>query len=325
VHETTTGDRGRHAPQAVDKSEPFQAYLDVPVAGGAMTVAQAGPPTEPGGLVVLGLHGMTGTHMIYRTVARALCNGARPVSLLVPDMRGRGRSADLPEPYGIAAHVADLIAVLDHVGAGRAVVVGHSMGCNVAARLAADHPDRVAAVVLLDGGLPILPEHVIDEDEEDEDEGELHGLLDRFEATFATVEQYLEYWRGHPGLRGTWDEDVHAFVLHDFVVDEDGVRCAAKLKAVRDDVTDVMCDGRTWTSVTRVRAPVRLMRAERGLYDDEPLIPLPELEEFLQHNPHVSAEIVPDVNHFTLVIGGGDGPRRVAATVAELALADRPG
>jgi pimeloyl-ACP methyl ester carboxylesterase len=244
--------------------------------------------------------------------------------LLAPDLRGRGRSAGLPEPYGIAAHVADLIAVLDHVGADRAVVVGHSMGCSIAARFGADHPDRTAAVVLLDGGLPLLPENVVPDDEE-EDEGEAHGLLDRFEATYATVEEYLAYWRNHPALKTAWDDDINAFVHCDFVEDEDGVRCVAKLQAVRTDVTDLMFDGLTWTSVTRVRAPVRLMRSPRGLYDDDPLIPLAELDEFLQDHPHVSVEMVPDVNHFTMLIGGGHGPRLVAATLAELALGDLPG
>jgi hypothetical protein len=58
-------------------------------------------------------------------------------------------------------------------------------------------------------------------------------------------------------------------VRRDFVEGPDGVRCAAKLESVRTDVTDLMTDGVTWRSVERVRAPVRLMRAERGMFDDE--------------------------------------------------------
>jgi lipase len=323
VPQTTTRHGSSHSPGPLGKSEPFQTYFDVPVAGGALNVARAGPPPEAGRPVVLCLHGMTGTHMVYRTVARELCSNARPICLLAPDLRGRGRSAQLPEPYGIAVHVADLIAVLDHAGADRAILVGHSMGCNIAARFAADHPERTAAVVLLDGGLPLLPENVVSEDEEEE--GESHGLLDRFDSTFATVDEYLAYWRNHPGLKSAWDEDILAFVRRDFVEAEDGVRCIANLKAVRTDVEDLMFDAVTWTSVTRVRAPVRLMRAERGLYDDDPFIPLLALDEFLQDHPNVSAEMVPDVNHFTMVIGGGHGPRRVAATLAELAAGKLPG
>jgi pimeloyl-ACP methyl ester carboxylesterase len=256
--------------------------------------------------------------MVYRTVARLLAGASPSLCLLAPDLRGRGASAVLPGPYGMAAHVDDLLAVLDHTGAGRAVVVGHSMGCNVAVRFAADHPERTAAVVLLDGGLPLLPDDVMSEDDEEDD---MRALLTRFEARYATADEYLAYWRNHPALKNAWHEDIEAFVRRDFVEDASGVRCAAKLEAVRTDVTDLMLDGRTWTAVKRVRAPVRVLRAERGLYDDDPLIPVRPLEAFLRDQPQVSAEMVPDVNHFTLLIGGGDGPHRVAATLAGVAAA----
>jgi lipase len=316
--QTLTGHSGLHSAEALQKkSEPFQTYFEVAVAGGTLHVARSGPPPAPGRTVVLGLHGMSGSHMVYRSLARELSGHAPPMCMLAPDLRGRGGSAQLPEPYGIAVHVADLIAVLDHAGADRAIVVGHSMGCNIAVRFAADHPERVSAVVLLDGGLPLFSEQIVTDDEEEEP----HGLFDRFEATFATVDEYVGYWRNHPALKSAWDEDIQAFVRCDYVEDEDGVRCVVNQEAVRADVSDLMFDRLTWTSVTRVRAPVRLMRAERGLYDDDPLIPLAELDEFLRDQPHVSVELVPDVNHFTTLIGGGHGPRRVAATLAELARA----
>jgi lipase len=321
VPQMTRG-HGGHSPETRDMSEPFRSYFEVPVAGGALTVARAGAPPEAGGTVVVVLHGMTGTHMVYRTVARELCSGAQPICLVAPDLRGRGRSAHLPQPHGMAAHVDDLIALLDHVGADRAILVGHSMGCNIAVRFAADHPERTAAVVLLDGGLPLVSEEMVWAD--DTDENEPPGIFDRFDLTFATVDEYLAYWRKHPALKSAWDEDIDAFVHCDFVVHEDGVRCIANVKAVLTDVNDLLFDGLTWKAVMRVRAPVRLMRAERGLYDDDPLIPLQELDEFLRDQPHVSVEMVPDVNHFTMVIGGGHGPRRVAATLAELAAVELP-
>jgi pimeloyl-ACP methyl ester carboxylesterase len=322
VLQTTAGPDARHSAAALQKSEPFQTYFDVPVAGGALTVARSGPPPEAGQTVVLGLHGMTSCHMVYRTIARELRNDARPVCMLAPDLRGRGRSAHLPEPYGIAVHLADLIAVLDHAGADRAIVVGHSMGSNIAARFAADHPERTAAVVLIDSGLPFISE---DAGSDDAEEGEPHGLLYRLESTFATIDEYLAYWHDHPALKGAWDEDIEAYVHCDYVEDQDGVRCVVKVKAVFEDIGDLTFDRVTRTAVTRVRAPVRLMRAERGLFDDDPLIPLPQLEEFLRDNPHVSVEMVPDVNHYTIVMGSGHGPRRIAATLAELAAGSLPG
>jgi pimeloyl-ACP methyl ester carboxylesterase len=308
------------------KSDPFQTYFDVPVAGGALTVAHAGSPPESSRAVVLALHGMTSCHMAYRTLARELCSNAPSICLLAPDLRGRGRNADLPEPYGIAVHLDDLLAVLDHADAERAIVVGHSMGCSVAARFAADHPERVAALVLLDGGVPLLSEDVLSEDvlSDSADGDEPRGMVDRLETTFGTVEEYLAYWQNHPSLKAAWDEDIDAFVRSDFVECEDGVRCVHNLNAILTDLANVTFDGLTRTSVLRARAPVRLVRAERGLLDDDPFIPLSQLDEFLQQHPHVSVEMVPDVNHYTLLMGGGHGARRVAGTVAELAVEHLP-
>jgi lipase len=314
VPKTTAAESGRRTTGAPPKSEPFQAYFEVPVAGGAMLVARAGPPPSEAHGVALVLHGMSGTHMAYRTLAREVCGGARPMCVLAPDMRGRGASAELPEPYGIAAHVADLLAVLDHAGVDRAIVVGHSMGCNIAARFAADHPERTSAVVLLDGGLPLRTDFDMSDSPE-----EPHGLFDRFDMTFASAEEGLVYWRGHPALKDVWDEDIETFARRDFVEDEHGAHSVMKPKAALTDIRDVMLDGRTWEAITHVSMPVRLMRAERGMYDDGPLIELSALDAFLRDNPHVTAELVPDVNHFTLMMGGGHGPHRVAAALFELA------
>jgi pimeloyl-ACP methyl ester carboxylesterase len=82
--------------------------------------------------------------------------------------RGHGRSA-LPVDTAridIAAHAADLLSVRQHVGDPPAVLVGHSMGCQVALEAYHRHPERVRGLVLICGsfgkvtatfrGVPIL-------------------------------------------------------------------------------------------------------------------------------------------------------------------------
>ena len=298
------------------KGDPFRTRIQVPVAGGELTVALAGPPPEPGRPVVLALHSMSTSHVAYRSIVRELSRTAPQVCVIAPDMRGRGRSAKLPAPFGIAQHIADLVAVLDHVGAERAILAGWSMGCSFAARFALDYPERIAAIVLFDGGLPTVTERELPDPDPDDEEPP--GLFDRFELNCATVEEYLQYWRNHPALEKFWDEDIEAFVNSDYVQDENGVRCVGNLEALLTDVRDLIFDGRTLHSVAEAGVPVRLMRAERGMYDDDPLMPQSELDQFLRDNPHVCVETIPDVNHFTIVLGGGHAPRRVAATLAEL-------
>ena len=94
----------------------FRTELAVPVSGGRLTVAIAGPDSAQAS-VVLGVHGITGSHRSLAAVARHLA--AREITFVVPDLRGRGASAGLPEPYGLDIHVKDLVAVLDHCGASR--------------------------------------------------------------------------------------------------------------------------------------------------------------------------------------------------------------
>src|SRR5215212_12048200 len=48
--------------------------------------------------VAVAVHGMTASAMAWSVVARAL---PREWTLVAPDLRGRGRSADLPGPYGL--------------------------------------------------------------------------------------------------------------------------------------------------------------------------------------------------------------------------------
>jgi pimeloyl-ACP methyl ester carboxylesterase len=62
---------------------------------------------------------------------------AGPYELLVPDLRGAGRSAAPPGPYAVGELAADVQAVLEDHGARRAHVVGRGLGGMVALELAA--------------------------------------------------------------------------------------------------------------------------------------------------------------------------------------------
>jgi pimeloyl-ACP methyl ester carboxylesterase len=73
--------------------------------------------------------------------------------------RGLGGSTRLveTEPTSVAAQAEDAIGLLDHLGVDRAHVAGHSWGGAIALELAAQHPTRVASLVLLEPALPMTP------------------------------------------------------------------------------------------------------------------------------------------------------------------------
>jgi pimeloyl-ACP methyl ester carboxylesterase len=64
--------------------------------------------------------------------------------------RGHGRSDTPPDGYTVRGFADDLGRALDALEAPRAVLVAHSVAGVVVTRFAADHPERVAAVVYLD-------------------------------------------------------------------------------------------------------------------------------------------------------------------------------
>jgi lipase len=301
-------------PAVASLSDPFDDQFGVEVAGGSLHVGRAGPPPDEAAGVVLAVHGVTASMMTWRTVARKLAAHSN-ASLLAPDLRGRGRSATLPGPYGIEEHVNDLLAVLDHVGAQRAVLVGHSMGAYVAARLAVEHPDRAAALVLLDAGLP-LPSP---DDPEEMLRTAVGNAIMRLGITFPSASAYVSAWRSHPAFLHSWSEDVEAYVRYDLVEDGNAVRCVASPAAVRADSAEMVLDDATRRALDRVRPMdrVHVLRAERGLFDDDddPLIALADLRAFAAEHPEARVDAVPHVNHYTLLMGDSPGPDKVVAAI----------
>jgi pimeloyl-ACP methyl ester carboxylesterase len=102
----------------------------------------------PGGAPPLVLvHGVGCDHSFMAPQFDAFAGAHRVVAV---DLRGHGRSDKPQQDYTIPAFADDLAWVLRELGLERTVVVGHSMGGAVALELAAERPDLLAGVVLLD-------------------------------------------------------------------------------------------------------------------------------------------------------------------------------
>jgi pimeloyl-ACP methyl ester carboxylesterase len=90
---------------------------------------------------------------------------ARRHVVIAPDLPGFGWSSAPDRILDVPELAAALVATLDAAGIGRAVLVGSSLGGHVAARVAADHPDRVLGLVLagplVDPAEPSLAGHVL--------------------------------------------------------------------------------------------------------------------------------------------------------------------
>jgi lipase len=300
----------------VRADEPLEMRLAVPVAGGELAVTRTGVAPEDADTVVLAIHGVSSSHMIWRPTVREL-SARVGACVLAPDLRGRGRSAALPAPYGFDAHVADLLATLDEAGVEKAVLAGHSLGAYLATSLAAAHPDRISGVVLVDGGLAVPS--TFEDDADELVDAMVDAALDYAGRTYASADEYVDAWRAHPAFAGAWNDDVEAYVRYELAGEPGAMRRALSEAAVRADVVDLVVDEAARAAVDRVRAPLSLFTAPRGLRNDFALLPSLLVDAFAATHPRAHVERIPDTNHYTVLLGPGDGPSRVAAAIAATA------
>lgn len=103
---------------------------------------------EGGGLPVVFLHSLAGNGGQWALQLDHLRRHRRAVAL---DLRGHGESDPADDgDYTIAGMTHDVTAVVDQLGVRRFVLAGHSLGALVAIEYASRHPDRVAALLLVD-------------------------------------------------------------------------------------------------------------------------------------------------------------------------------
>jgi pimeloyl-ACP methyl ester carboxylesterase len=99
------------------------------------------------------LHGLVMPRRMHQPLARALA--AEGLHVVTLDLLGHGRSDRPADPlvYSMTAFAHQVVALLDHLGADRAVIGGTSLGANVSLEVAAEAPDRVKGLVI---EMPVL-------------------------------------------------------------------------------------------------------------------------------------------------------------------------
>ncbi|WP_166355620.1 alpha/beta fold hydrolase [Phytoactinopolyspora limicola] len=267
----------------------------VPVDGGdlaALTwaVPQSVRPTPGDGLPVLAVHGITANAAAFGRLAAELAGRRR---LIAPDLRGRARSAHLPGPFGLARHVGDLIAILDHLEIGRVILVGHSMGAFVAGLTAVRHPERVGGVVLVDGGLALPVPEGTDIDTV------LGPAMARLGMTFAGVDAYREFWQAHPAFVNRWNEFTDAYVQRDLTGEPPTLRSACVEAAIRADGADVLRSTEALSAAHQLTRPARLLWASRGLMNESP--GLYTAERLADLNAAMPARELAGENHYSIL------------------------
>lgn len=271
---------------------------DVPVRGGTMRVGiwepESGAADAP---TVLAVHGITSSHIAWPLLAAAMPD----VRVVAPDLRGRGGSRDLPAPYGMPSHADDVEAVLEHLGIDRVVAVGHSMGAFVSLVLADRHPDRVSAMVLVDGGMPLLPPPGVEPAQLSA--AILGPAAQRLAMTFPDLETYRAFWSDHPAIGKEWTDLTTAYVDYDLVDTGSGLVPATRVEALEEDIRELVDGDSLLTALEHLRHPTSWLIAPRGLMDEvPPLYPQAARDHWTTQHPDIVVADVEDVNHYTIVM-----------------------
>ncbi|WP_067225985.1 alpha/beta hydrolase [Streptomyces sp. NBRC 109706] len=266
----------------------------VQVAGGPLAVTHW--PGEPSAEPVIALHGITANGLFLAPLAQELAG----TPIHAPDLRGRGASRDLPGPYGLAAHVADVVALADTLDR-RPVLLGHSMGAFIGALAAADHPERFSRLVLVDGGLgfPSPPGTDVDAVLE----AVIGPAMRRLSMTFPDRESYHAFFRDHPALADHWGPELRAYFDRDLVGTPPELRSSCSVDAVRLDGADVLTGPETLAAIHRLALPTTLLWAERGLLNQpEALYDEARIEAAGLDRKLITVAGVPDTNHYSILL-----------------------
>lgn len=131
---------------ALAQHEPVVALA--PVDGGRIEYVVSGP--EDGEPLLL-IHGGSLATALMRVQEQPALSGYRTIRV---HARGYAGSSDLPAHPSMPEAAADMRGLLDALDVERAHVAGHSLGAAISMQLAADAPERVASLVLIDAFPP---------------------------------------------------------------------------------------------------------------------------------------------------------------------------
>lgn len=255
------------------------------------------------GTPLLLLHGLTANRHSFDGLLRAgLADGLRVIRV---DLRGRGQSDKPDGPYTQAAHAADILGVLDALGLADAVFVGHSFGGFLSLYMAANHPQRVQKLVVIDAALEAAHPSTLEK---------IKPSLDRLGVVLPSLEAYLTAIKQSPYYAdGFWDADLEAYYRADVEALPDGsVRPRSKPAHIGAAVAGVIHED--WSAhLAQVRQAGLLLHAPAplGPAHAPPIVSQAGADEMLQLLPQFQYQAISG-HHITMLFGD-NAPKAVAA------------
>ncbi|CAB1062810.1 Hydrolase, alpha/beta fold family [Olavius sp. associated proteobacterium Delta 1] len=216
------------------------------------------------GKTILCVHGITANCRCWDVLAAAL---VPEHNVLAMDLRGRGRSEKPSGGYALDYHLRDINCLLDDLEIDQTVIMGHSLGAFIGLAFAAQYPQRIDRLILVDGGGDLSAEQL-----NRVFEG-IKPALDRLGHTFPSAESYIDKMKQAPYVH-PWSAAVETYYRYEIEEVDAGVRTnidPAHIQEEAANVRKVDCA----SFYAKLLCPVLILRAPNGLFSQDDLL-LPE-------------------------------------------------
>jgi pimeloyl-ACP methyl ester carboxylesterase len=246
---------------------------------------------EGAGKPVLCIHGITANCRCWDVLAQSL---TPEYHVMAMDLRGRGQSDKPSGGYALAYHMQDINCLLDDLELERAAIMGHSLGAFIGLAFAADYPERVDRLILVDGGGDLSKEQM------EKVFGGIKPALDRLGQVFPSAEAYLEKMKAAPYIQ-PWSSVTETYYRHEIEAVAGGVQtniAPAHIQEEAANIRKVDCA----PFYPRIKSEVLILRAPNGLLSqDDILLPEDVIDRMTAEIPHVQRFDVEGVNHYGIV------------------------
>lgn len=240
---------------------------------------------------ILCIHGLTANCRFWDCLASAL---SPTHTVIAMDLRGRGLSDKPLTGYSIKHHCEDIVALIEDLNISQPILMGHSLGAFISLAFAAQFPQRVNRLILVDGGGKLSDTQMA------KVFAGIKPSLDRLGQTFPTFEDYISLMKQAPFLQ-PWNSYMETYFRYEVEEVEGGIRSRVHPKHIEEEAANLKKEDPT-KFYSKILCPVLILRATRGmLLEDDFVLPEDVAQQMESEIKRVKRVDLENTNHYTIL------------------------
>ncbi len=193
-------------------------------------------------------------------------------SIIIPDIRGHGKSDKPLQGYHIDDMANDIYLLLRELKISHCHIVGSSMGAEIGLSIAASHPELVLSLICEGAFYNEFGEYGLyngtNEEIEGKKEAMRHELATRVERVYKTKDEYIEEERTRLTQEGIWTEHFLPFLENNIQQMENGNFTYCYLNRVRTEYIERYWDVTFELYYEKVKCPILFLPGEEEWKDE---------------------------------------------------------